>query len=273
MSTEGRPTDAVRRLRHILRSRLSEYPALYLPIARRRYPGPSPEVIGPDTELVIDGYTRSASTFAVYAFQLAQDRPVRLAHHLHAPAQLLQAARTGVPALVLIREPKGTVLSQVVREPGVGVRDALVSYTRFYSRLMPWRDRFVVGDFAEVTSDFGAVVRRLNARFGTSYREFQHTEAAARECFELIERRGTLSRTQLGFESGLVSLEEVRREQRDPTGVGTLVDSAQAWVPSAERKGSIAELRQRWYRDDLAPLRDRADRVYRTFLAGSGAGP
>jgi hypothetical protein len=272
MSTDRRPGDAVRRLRHIVRSRLSEHPALYLPLARRRYPGPSPEVIGPDTELVIDGYTRSASTFAVYAFQLAQDRPVRLAHHLHAPAQLLQAARTGVPALVLIREPQGTVLSQVVREPGVAVRDALVSYTRFYSRLMPWRDRYVVADFPEVTSDFGAVVRRLNASFGTSFTEFEHTDVAVRECFELIERRGTLSHTQLSFESGLATLDEVRREQRNPAGVGTLVDSAQAWVPSAERRQSTAELRQLWDRDDLAPLRHRADRVYRAFLAGSGAG-
>jgi hypothetical protein len=273
MSTDARPVDAVRRLRHIVRSRLSEHPALYLPIARRRYPGPSPEVIGPDTELVIDGYTRSASTFAVYAFQLAQDRPVRLAHHLHAPAQLLRAARTGVPALVLIREPQGTVLSQVVREPGVAVRDALVSYTRFYSRLIPCRDRFVVADFSEVTSDFGAVVRRLNARFDTSFREFEHSEAAMRECFELIERRGTLSRTQLAFESGLVTLDDVRREQCEPAGVATLVDSAQAWVPSVDRQRSTAKLRQRWQADDLAPLRERADQVYRTFLDGSGASP
>ena len=72
-----------RRARHRLRTYLSERPALYLPLARRRYPGPSPEVIGPDTEFVIDGYTRCASTFAVYALQLSQQRPVRLAHHLH----------------------------------------------------------------------------------------------------------------------------------------------------------------------------------------------
>jgi hypothetical protein len=61
-----------RRLRHVLRTRISEHPVIYLPIARRKHPGPSPEVISSDTELVIDGYTRSATTFAVYAFQLAQ---------------------------------------------------------------------------------------------------------------------------------------------------------------------------------------------------------
>ena len=264
-------TDTVRDVRHRLRSRVSEYPALYLPIARRRYPGPSPEVISRDTELVIDGYTRCASTFAVYAFQLAQDRPVRLAHHLHAPAQLVQAARSGLPTLALIREPRGVVLSQVVREPGVSIRGALHSYTRFYQRLMPYRDRMVVGDFEEVTSDFGSVVRRLNARFGSSYREFEHTDPAVRECFGLIERRGTLSRTQLGFESGLATLAEVRQEQR--AGGGTLVDSAEAWVPSAERRRSTAELREQWQRPELAALRDRAERIHRAFVEGHGAGP
>src|SRR5690242_11568578 len=63
-------------LRHLARSRFTEHPSIYLPFARRRYPGPSPNVIGPQTELVIDGYMRSANTFAVYAFQMAQRRPV-----------------------------------------------------------------------------------------------------------------------------------------------------------------------------------------------------
>src|SRR4051794_17485470 len=68
------------RPRHLVRTSLSEHPRAYLPLARRRYPGPSPEVIGPETELIIDGYTRCATTFAVYALQLAQPDPVRLAH-------------------------------------------------------------------------------------------------------------------------------------------------------------------------------------------------
>jgi hypothetical protein len=268
MSTDVKSTDLVRRARHTVRSRLSEYPLLYLPLARRRYPGPSPEVLGPQTELVIDGYTRCASTFAVYALQLAQDKPVRLAHHLHAPAQVIAAARAGVPALVLIREPQGAVLSQLVREPGVAMRDALVSYSRFYERLMPYRDRVVVGDFEEVTSDFGSVIRRLNARFGTSFKEFVHTESAVRDCFDLVKRRGMLSRTQLGFESGVVTLAELRRDQQGGPGAGTLRDGAEAWVPSKERKRSTEALREQWQRPGLAGPRARAERAYHAFLDG-----
>ena len=97
--------------RHRLRTYLSEHPFGYLAFARHKYTTHNVEVIGSRTELVIDGFTRSATTFAVYAFQLAQDRPIRLAHHLHAPAQLIEAARRGIPTMALIREPQGAILS------------------------------------------------------------------------------------------------------------------------------------------------------------------
>jgi len=170
------------RFHHVLRTVVSERPAIYLPFARRKYPGPSPEVISDETEFVIDGYTRCASTFAVYAFQLAQPRPVRMAHHLHAPAQLIAAARADLPTLVLIRDPAGVVLSQVIREPGVSIRDALFSYTRFYDKLEPYRSSYVVADFEQTTTAFGHVIRRVNERFGTSYAEFDHTDENVARC-------------------------------------------------------------------------------------------
>lgn len=262
-----RTVSPVRRARHVLRTRVSEHPRLYLPFARYKYPGPSPEVISRDTELVIDGYTRSATTFAVYALQLSQPRPVRLAHHLHAPAQLIEAALTAVPALVLIREPEGAILSQLIREPHVALADALVSYARFYARVLPYRRQFVVADFAEVTRDFGAVVRRLNTRYGTSFAEFQPTEANVREVFELIKQRPALSKTQLGFESGVVTLAELRSWQK-AAGQQILHDAPEAWMPSAERDREKEALREQWLRPDLATARERAEAIYRTFLGG-----
>jgi len=263
------PVSSVRRLRHMLRTRVSEHPALYLPFARRKYPGPEPEVISSQTQLVIDGYTRSAGTFAVYAFQLAQDKPVRIAHHLHAPAQLIAAARMRIPTLVLIREPQGAILSQLVQEPHVALRDALVAYARFHSCLRPYRRSFVIGEFNEVTQDFGAVIRRLNEQFGTSFREFVHTEANMRECFELIKERPpikerpTRSSILLEFESGLATRDELRRErQRRPEPLPT----RDLWVPSAEKEARKAALRERWLQPELAALRARAQAVYQWFL-------
>jgi hypothetical protein len=260
------------RTRHVVRSRMSEHPALYLPFARRKYPGPSPEVIGPQTQLVIDAYTRSATTFAVYALQLAQDKPVRLAHHLHAPAQLIAAARRGVPALLLIRTPRDAILSQLTRESHVALRDAVVAYTRFHTCLAPYRDRMVVADFETVTHDFGSVIRRLNARFGLSLVEFVHSDASMRDCFALIQQRGTLSPVLLGFESGLVSESEMRRDQQ-LRNRAELAEPRDAWIPSAKRRRTKEALAQQWERPDLAELRERAQAAYESFVALAEAEP
>lgn len=262
-----------RRLRHVVRTRISGHPVIYLPIARRKHPGPSPEVISSDTELVIDGYTRSATTFAVYAFQLVQPKPVRLAHHLHAPAQLIAAAKRHVPALALIRDPEGAILSQLAREPDWDIRDALVAYTRFYRRLLPYRTSFVVGEFDEVTNDFGAVVRRLNEHFGTSFKEFIHSEENLRECFELVRERPTLWTTLLAFESGLVTLEQLRNAWPDRPRQPHQGEARETWMPSAERDRTKTALRQRWRQQDLADLRQGAELAYRSFLADPRAVP
>lgn len=251
-----------RRARHLVRSWAAEKPALYLPFARKRYPGPSPEVIGPATEVVIDGYTRCASTFAVYAFQLAQERPVRMAHHLHAPAQLIAAAKAHLPTIVVIRDPEGAILSQAVREPGVALRDALWAYERFYSRLLPYRSSYVVADSREVTTDFASVVRRLNARFGTSFREFEPTEANLARCMALMGERSKLPEALLRFESGTASLADALAAVARPDGVR---EEAEAWVPSADRDRRKEALRDAWLSPRLEGARARAAAVYERF--------
>ena len=242
---------------------------MYLPFARHKYPGPSPQVISSSTELVIDGYTRSATTFAVYALQLSQETPVRLAHHLHAPAQFIEAARRGIPALLLIREPQGAILSQLIREPGVTLGDALVAYSRFYTCLLPYRDNLVVGEFEQVTHEFGRVVRRLNARFGTSFVEFVHTDANLRKCLEFITLRGTFSKTVLGFESGEVTRDQLRRELQAVACSAKPPEERDAWIPSEDRERAKAALREQWLQPSLAKLRDRAQLVYQAFVDGT----
>lgn len=145
---------------------------LALPIQRLRRRG---EVLGPDTEIVIESFPRCASSFAVAAFRLAQEpRPSRIAHHTHAPAQVIAAVRRGVPALVLLREPEEAVLSHVIHTPALTPEVSLRGYARFHEPLLPYRHGFVVGLFEEVISDFGAVIERVNARFGTAFRPFEH---------------------------------------------------------------------------------------------------
>jgi hypothetical protein len=252
-----------RRARLRLRTLATEHPPLYLPFARRKYPGPSPRVVDEHTEVVIDGYTRSASTFAVYAFQIAQPRPVRLAHHLHAPAQLMEAARRGLPTIMVIREPRGAVLSQVVREPGVDVLDALWAYSRFHESLAACRDAFVVADFGQVTNDFGAVVTRMNARFGTTYGVFDGSADDLAWCRRLVGQRDTLSPVLLGFESGDVGLDEVKAHVESLPAAAA---GDRTWMPSDERTRAKEALVASWSEPRLAAARSRAEDAYRWFV-------
>ncbi len=259
----------LRRAKYRLRTYASEHPAVYLPRARHRY-GPvwhGAEPIGPATELVIDGFTRSGNTFAVYAFQLSQDRPVRLAHRLHAPAQFIEAERRAIPALALIREPQGAILSHLVRRPEVALRDALVAYSRFYERLLRCRRSLVVAEFRQVTSDFGAVVQQLNRRFGTDFAPFVRSDANVRECLELCELTGTRSPVLFGFESGLVSRDQLRRERPAITRAA-LLEERTSYVPSGERQRAKDALRSQWQQPSLDKLRSRAHLAYQKFVAG-----
>jgi hypothetical protein len=144
-------------------------------------------VVTPDTQLVVEGFPRSANTFAKVAFSKAQKEKVRIAHHLHVPAQVIRAARWQIPTLVLIRKPRDAVLSLVVRDP-ISIDQALKYYLSFYETVEKYRDAYVLGLFEEVTEDYGEVIRRINDKFGTTFSLFRHNERNVDKVFARIER-------------------------------------------------------------------------------------
>jgi hypothetical protein len=168
-----------------LKTLVARYPPLALPVARiRRGHG---EVVSRHSEIVIEGFPRTGSSFAVAAFRRAQGRSVNVAHHVHAPAQVIAAVRWKIPALVLIRRPEDSVLSHVIRNPEIPMAQAISAYERFYGPLLPIRDRFVAATFEEVVDDFGKVIDRVNERYGTDFVSFEHTEENAASVLAEIE--------------------------------------------------------------------------------------
>jgi hypothetical protein len=262
----------IRGVRWMLRSRLAERPNLYLPVARLKY---RDSVVNDATELVIDGFTRSAVTFATTAFQMSQDRPVRVAHTLHSAGHLVAAARRGLPTLVTIREPDETALSAVIREPYISLRHVLTAYARFYTKIEPYRSRFVIGTFDEITDDFGRVVRKVNERFGTGFGEFEHTEGNVNECYAIIEDRARRPpwSTALGeFECGIIGIDEYRRTVasfRERGDVPSLaVPERRVQRPSQERANLKGDLRKALEHPSLAGPRSRARRAYEAIAFG-----
>ncbi len=240
MNRKDLPTRSLQRLVYSTRAVVSVYPSLYLPLARRKYARVENRVVVRDTELVIDGFQRSGNTFSVFAFEIAQGRDVKTAHHLHAAAQIVAATRMGIPTLVLIRNPEDAVLSHIVREPGIGAGQALANWIRFYEHVLPCRDRVVIAGFDQATSDFGGLIRAVNHRFHTGFAEFEHTDANVERCFELIEQRN-----------------------RERYGA---IREAMVARPSQERDALKDAIRRQYHAERLARSRARAAAIYRTLV-------
>lgn len=244
----------------------------YLPLARHKY---GHMVVGDQTEAVIDGFTRSACVFAAVAFQQAQTRPVRLAHLLHAPAHLIAGADRGLPCLVTVRDPESAVISCVTREPYLTPAVVLDAWTRFYGRLLPYRDRLVLGEFSRVTSDLGSLIEQMNARFGTAFTPFVHTPENIERAFAFIEERAArpayephIGRYMSGLETA-EQLDDARRTVAGPGRGSSVPFEHRVARPSAAREELRAGLLARYRDPGLASRRERAEHVYAAFAAAS----
>ena len=117
-------------------------PVLQLLRAEAELAGP---VSGSESQIVIEGFPRSGNTFAVVAFEQAQRESVRVAHHLHMPAQVIRAVQWSIPILLLARKPTDAALSWIIRGPGVPIRQTLKHYVSFYEKAAEYRHSLVMG--------------------------------------------------------------------------------------------------------------------------------
>jgi hypothetical protein len=135
------------------------------------------------TEVVIEGFPRSANSTTVNTFLAWQGRPVAVAHHKHHAAQLLRAVEWQIPAIVLIRRPADAIISLRalaeegrVRAGATGRGNALTfadvawAWLCFYRALLPVKASLVVAPFDVVTKALAPTIDRVNARFGTRFR-------------------------------------------------------------------------------------------------------
>lgn len=136
--------------------------------------------IATDTDIVIEGYPRSANSTTAQGFIDRQPTPVRVAHHLHQPAQLLRAVQWEIPAVMLIRSPQAAVLSTIAlaeeaqRREGrqryvPGFMEALSRWCTFYRATLPHTNDLVIAPFEEVTADISTMINAVNNHFGTAF--------------------------------------------------------------------------------------------------------
>ena len=177
----------IQRIKRKIQVQLGKYPRLFF-LAYRFIGKKQKLAVSTDAQIVIEGFPRSGNTFAVVAFELSQPQPVKISHHLHVPAQIIQAAYKKIPCVVLIRNPVDAVISLVIRESIVSLDIALDEYILFYEHVFPFRENFVIATFDSVISDYGRIIDKANKKFNQKFGLFQHTPENVQKVFNIIDK-------------------------------------------------------------------------------------
>lgn len=190
-------------LREIVLDYIRQYPILFFRILsfKQKYKS---LLVNEDTDIVIEGYPRSANTFAVAAFEIAQGKSLKIARHTHAVAQIKRATHLKIPTLVIIREPAQAIISYVIREDNVTISLALKRYLTYYKAVSKVQNAFIIAEFRDITNNYGDVISRINKRFNTNFLLFEHTEENIKKTFQIVESMerehasGVLSESKVG---------------------------------------------------------------------------
>ncbi len=205
--------------------------------ASRGIPGIQERVVGPHTEIVIDGFQGSANSYATAAFRNSQVRKVGLAHHMHSPVQIIQGIERGLPVVVTIREPQRAVLSLASRWSYVTVTQGIRNYTRFYGSLVPHLDDIVVSTFERTTKHFDEVIAEANKRFGTDFALFENTE----------ENRAAIRRPEKFETDDWKRRQEIKKVKQShlesPKAIELLADADKVYQAFAEAERQHAQRR------------------------------
>lgn len=175
----------LRQLRYDVRYLTMNYPPLYLLLTK--FGDGYGTIADSETDIVIEGFPRSANTFAVNAFRLAQTRKVKIAHHKHSITQFLIANKFQIPTLLVIRTPEEAIISFLIREPCISIEKAFKYWIDMHKILWKYKSNFVIGDFEEITTEFGKVIERINYKFNTNFNLFEHNQTNVNKCFDSME--------------------------------------------------------------------------------------
>jgi hypothetical protein len=196
-------------------------------------------IVTRDMDACIEGLPRSANTFGTMAF-IERNPDAKVAHHTHVPQQLRRAARIGVPCVVLIREPLGSLTSLIIAgRDGLSHGLALRVYLHYHRLVSKLRDRLAICTFEEVRGDPAVIARRLNARFGT---DFDARPTDERERQAVVD-------------------ELARREQQAD------IPATHARVPDDRKERLKPKVREELRRHPLLPA---AEAIYRELAASAG---
>lgn len=163
------------RARHRVRGLLARRWWTYVPLIHARHPRRH-LLVRPDSGILIEGFPRSANTWAFATFEHANPS-FHVGRHLHCLGHVDLALRLDVPVLILVRDPVDAVASYRVRQPFLPASTLLRDWVHFYRGVQRRSAEVTVATFEQITDDPGAVIRRVNERTGSNFSVFESSPA------------------------------------------------------------------------------------------------
>lgn len=172
--------------KYYLSAGIGNHPGLYYPLFARSYPF-NQMAVQPQTRICIEGFPRSANSYAVVAFKL--DNPeVKVGHHLHVAAQIIRAVELKIPTVIVLRSPLEAVASFLVFQSTLRADIYLKSYIDFHTRLKSLQTAAVTARFETVTADFNQVIIAVNKKYDTQFRLIADLENRQEEIFSKLKK-------------------------------------------------------------------------------------
>ncbi len=153
--------ETYRRLRHLL----SRTPQRYEPMATKVQPFTAEawrerKFVSNSTDVCIEAFPGSGSSFVSNSVRLAVDRPVAIESHFHQTAQLKRALSLGVPAIVIIREPARACASLRSKDPRLAGWVVLLRWIQYHQWVARHLDELDAFLFDEIIEDVDVLRRR-----------------------------------------------------------------------------------------------------------------
>lgn len=171
----------------------------------------------PHPEIVIEAFGGSANSFAVFAFQAAQDRSIKIAHHLHITGQIKQAIKQHLPVVVIVRNPIDAVTSLLSRDYCPSAKWGFRHYTLFYEDIIQHADSIVWVHFEDLVKKPEMMIHAVNARFNTSYKVSENMAKAATTILSQKKAANVVAVPSKEREDGkIISRKRVELEAKNP---------------------------------------------------------
>lgn len=139
-------------------------------------------------DVVVDGFPRSANTYAWFALKSTVEPKYVVRGHTHSAATLKSAIVDHKPGMLIVRRPDQAVTSLHQLTNGISLDALFRAYTRFHSRCLTLKGNgLYIAKFEDVVTDFGAVLDDFYSAHGLNWPSYVKTVDSEEKVFDIVE--------------------------------------------------------------------------------------